>query len=59
LMPPAAHSRSDRTCSGKGSGANSRSDCRLDSADINGMPPLSDGDSSARNGVESPTGGRG
>ncbi len=43
LMPPAAHSRSDRTCSCKGSGANSRNDCRLESADISAMPPLSEG----------------
>ena len=58
LMPASAHSKSDSTCSGKGSGENSRSDCRPDSADIKGMPPLSDGGSSTRNGVASPTGGK-
>jgi len=45
--------------SGKDSGANSRKDCRLASADISGMPPLSEGDSSDRKAVASPTGGKG
>ena len=59
LMPPAAHNRSDSACSGNGSGANSRRDCRPDSAAINGMSPLSEGEHSARTAAVSPTAGKG